>query len=256
MPPLSDQKIDQDAQRSPKPRKFSFCVTVAARPSYVHWTTKTAAVAQQVVQRSHGCSRFAVHGRRMGAQWSPQCSLNGRYWSAKGGTMGVQGRQKHRSNWYTMFTTVCIFTGRPMADLCASILRPRRCACLSPASFEWPVSDRLPRRPLCDCCEYAQNFTAAMASMARSERPLCHPWTTKATIRSPLCLQRRPGKFCGRTREAQRLCTWILGNPPAIGHRWIPFAKVQQCGALTLYLLFDCRTNRQVTDWRGHVTPM
>ena len=32
VPPLSDQKIDQDVQWSPKPRKFCFCVTAAARP--------------------------------------------------------------------------------------------------------------------------------------------------------------------------------------------------------------------------------
>ena len=31
-----------------------------------------------------------------------------------------------------------------------------------------------------------------------------HPWTTKATDRPPLCLQRRPDRFCGRTREVQR----------------------------------------------------
>ena len=47
-------------------------------------------------------------GRRMEAQWSPQWSPNGRYWSAKGGTVMVQGSQKHRSNWYTMFKTVRI----------------------------------------------------------------------------------------------------------------------------------------------------
>ena len=76
--------------------------------------------------------------------------------------------------------------------------------CLHPASFERPVSDRPPRRPLCDCFEHAQNFTATMASMAMSERPMCHPWTTKATVRPPFCLQRRPVQFCGRTREAQR----------------------------------------------------
>ena len=140
-------------------------------------------------------------GRWMEAQWSPQWSLNRRHWSAKGGTMVVQGRQTCRSHWCTMFT---FFTGRPMVDHCASILRPRRCVCLHPASFERPVSDRPPRRPLCDCFEHAQNFTATMASMAMSERPMCHPWTTKATVRPPFCLQRRPGQFCGRTREAQR----------------------------------------------------
>ena len=45
-----------------------------------------------------------------------------------------------------------------------------------------------------------------MASMAMSERPVYYPWTTKATVLPPSCLQRRPGEFCGRTstREAQR----------------------------------------------------
>ena len=99
---------------------------------------------------------------------------------------------------------VRILTGRPMADHCASILRRRRCVCLYTASFERPVSDRPPRRPLCDCFEHAQNFTATMASMAMPERPVYHPWTTKATVLPPFCLQRRPGQFCGRTREAQR----------------------------------------------------
>ena len=141
----------------------------------------------------------------MEAQWSPQWSLNGRYWSAKGGTMVAQWRQKNRSNSYIKFTTVRIFfKGRPMADPSASILRQRRCGCLPPASHERPVSDRPPRRPLCDCFEHAQNFTATMASMARSERHLCHHRTSQATFLPPLCLQRRHGRFCGCTREAQR----------------------------------------------------
>ena len=59
-------------------------------------------------------------GRRMEAQWSPQWSLNGGHWSAKGGTMVVQGRQRYRSNWYTMFTTVRIFTG----DECPTPVNP------------------------------------------------------------------------------------------------------------------------------------
>ena len=131
-PPLSDQNIDQDAQRSPKPRKFCFCVTAAARPLCVHWTIKTAEASHKLVHNVYNCTNY--------------------------------------------------FTGPPMADPCESILRPRRCACLPPASFERPVSDRPPRRPPCDCFEHAQNFTATMASTARSERPLWHPWTTKATL--------------------------------------------------------------------------
>ena len=146
----------------------------------------------------------------MEAQWSPQWPFNGRHWSAKGGTIVVQGRQTCHSNWYTM---LAFFTGRPMADHCASILRPRRCVCLHLASFERHVSDRPPRRPLCDCFEHAQNFTATMASMAMSERPMCQSWTTKVTVRPPFCLQWRPGQVCGRTREAQRsqpLCKGVL----------------------------------------------
>ena len=107
MPPLSDQKFDQDAQWSPKPRKFCFCVTAAARPLCVPWTSKTAVVSQQVVQRRQNYC-YGGRGRRMEAQWSPQWSLNGRYWSDKGGKVVVQGRQKHRSNWRTLFTTVRI----------------------------------------------------------------------------------------------------------------------------------------------------
>ena len=75
-----------------------------------------------------------------------------------------------------------LFTGRPMADHRASILRPRRCLCLPPASFERPVSDRPPRRPLCDYFEHAQNFITTVASMAMSEHPVYHPWTTKTTV--------------------------------------------------------------------------
>ena len=170
-------------------------------------------------------------GRWMEAQWSPQWSLNGRHWSAKGGTMVVQGRQTGRSNWYTMFV---FFTGRPMADLCASILRPRRCVYLHPAPFGRPVSDRPPRRPLCDCFEHAQNFTATMASMAMSERPMCHPWTTKATVRPPFCLQRRPGQFCGRTREAQRSQPLCKGG---ISSCRIPILKIGRSHDRLIYIM-------------------
>ena len=163
-------------------------------------------------------------GRWMEAQWSPQWSLNGRHWSSKGGTMVVQGRQTSRSNWYTMFA---FLTGRPMADHCASILRPRRCVCLHPASFERPVSDRPPRRPLCDCFEHAQNFTATMASMAMPERPVYHPWTTKATVLPPFCLQRRPGQFCGRTREAQRSQPLCKGGITGKGFNYLRHPSVR-----------------------------
>ena len=37
-------------------------------------------------------------------------------------------------------------------------------------------------------------------------------WTTKAIFRPPLGLQLRPGKFCGRTREAQRYQSLCKGG--------------------------------------------
>ena len=46
------------------------------------------------------------------------------------------------------------------------------------------MSDRPPRRPLCDCFEHAQNFPATMASMTMSERPMC---TREAQRSQPLC---------------------------------------------------------------------
>ena len=132
-------------------------------------------------------------------------------------SMDAIGRPKEAPWWYKEgrsvaqidtqgFTTVRIFYGATLGrPLCIhSYLQPRRCVCRPPASFERPVSDRPPRRPLCDCFESAQNFTATMASMAMSERPVYHPWTTKATVRPPFCLQWRPSQFWGRTREAQR----------------------------------------------------
>ena len=70
VPPLSDQKNGQDAQWSPKPRKFCFCVTAAARPLCLPWTTKGAVVAQQVTQRRQGGDRTIAKVAE-GLPWSP-----------------------------------------------------------------------------------------------------------------------------------------------------------------------------------------
>ena len=73
MPPLSDQKIGQDAQWSSKHRKFRFCVTATARPLCVPWATQPSVVAQQVVQRKQSGGKTIA----MVAQWLP--------WSPNGG---------------------------------------------------------------------------------------------------------------------------------------------------------------------------
>ena len=70
VPPLSDQKNGQDAQWSPKPRKFCFCVTAAARPLCLPWTTKSAVMAQQVAQRRQSGGR-TIAKVAQGLPWSP-----------------------------------------------------------------------------------------------------------------------------------------------------------------------------------------
>ena len=157
-------------------------------------TTGRAKKAEWRHNHCHGGSSVAVV-----AEWRHSGRHSDR-------SMDAIGRPKEAQWWYkegrrvAQIDTQC--SHFLLGDHSASILRPRRCVCLHPASFGRPVSDRPPRRPLCDCFERAQIFTATMASMAMSERPMCHPWTTTATVRPPFCLQRRPGHFCGRTKVA------------------------------------------------------
>ena len=182
VPPLSDQKNYQDAQWSLKPREFCFCVTAMARPLCLPWTTKAAVVAPPVAHKeatwrqSHcrGGSRVPV------VAWWRQ---SGRHSDR---SMGAISRPKEAQRWYkegwnmTQIDAPCLqqyafFAGRPGADpcQCASILRSRRYMCLPPAHFEQPVSDQPPQRPLCDCLEHIQNFTATMASVAGNLPATC-----------------------------------------------------------------------------------
>ena len=96
---------------SSKTRKFCFCVTAAARPLYVHWTTKTAVVAQQVVQRRQSGGRTIA--------------------------IVVQGLLRSPS-WATVVATVC--WGGQCPTLVYSFCDQRRCVYLPPASLERPTS--------------------------------------------------------------------------------------------------------------------
>ena len=234
-----------------KTRKFRFCVTATARPLFVHWTPNTAVVAQHVMQRRQSGGR-TIAMVAQGLPWSPDGGTMIAQWSAKGGTVVVQWRQKHRANWYTLFTTVRI---NLRGDQWPNPVHPFYdhgdvCAFLLPPLSDLRPTDRPARWPLCDCFEYAQQFTTAMASMTRSERPLCHPWTTKANSRPPLCLQRRPGQFCGRTREVQRsqplckrgkikwmkrffACLWVILLQFSLKSRLIP--AVLELGQVRLF---------------------
>ena len=122
------------------------------------------------------------HGRRMQAGWpSPSSSKH-----AIGGTEEAQGRQKRRPHWGTELCSrthmlrVAII-GRPLCIHSATTAMQLRPLCLIRATVERPL-----------------------ASIAVVERHVYHLWTTKATMMPPLSVQRRPGQFYGRTREAQR----------------------------------------------------
>ena len=120
----------------------------------------------------------------MEAQWSPQWPLNGRYWSAKGDTVVVQGRQKHRINWYTMFTTVQIIL---WGDQWQTHVHPfcdhgnARLFLLHPVDDLW-VTDILGK------------FCATVLNMLKTSRRPWRPWRGLAVLCATLERPKQP--FC------------------------------------------------------------
>ena len=146
----------------------------------------------------------------METRLSPQWSLSIHYWSTKGGAMVVQGRQKHRSNLNTLFTTVRNFL---RGDQWPTIVYPicdhgdaYASSYLVWAACELPIPVAVFVRLFWTNWKFAENHenTTSIASMARSERPVHHSWTTRANPLPPVCLQRRLGQFYSRTRHAQK----------------------------------------------------
>ena len=217
VPPLCDHKNGYDAHWSLEPRKFCFCVTAPARPLCLPWTTKAAVVPQHVAQRRQSEGRTIATV----AQVLP--------WSLNGGTVvatviaqwtPLVGQRRHsggtrKAGVSLKFETQCshfywAINGRPLCIHSATTAMCVPSFCLLWATCERPTSSATFVRLLWTCFKTS---TTTMASMAMSERPLCHPWTTKATVLPPLCLQRRPDQFCGRTREAQGsqpLCKGVI----------------------------------------------
>ena len=93
-PTLNDQKKYQNAQWSPKPRKFCFCLTAAAPLVFLLWTTKIALVAQQVAQRRQSGGRTIT----MVAQGLPGWRTHGGRHS--GWSMDVIRGTKEAQWWY------------------------------------------------------------------------------------------------------------------------------------------------------------
>ena len=137
----------------------------------------------------------------------------------KEGTREADASLKLMYNVYN--TSHFFYMGRQMADPCASILRPRRCACLPPASFERPVSDR-----------HAQNFTATMASMAvlcaTLERPR-QPFGLLCAFNGDLAsFVDGHGRYKGRSPYLKGVfaITWISADLLLIGPFWTNLIEV------------------------------
>ena len=139
----------------------------------------------------------------MEAQWSPQQSLNGRYWSDKEDRM-VQGRQKHRWNWCTMFTTVRIFygvtNGRPLCIHSATTTMLVPSSSLLGATCERPTYSGIFVRLFWTWSKLHGDHCVHGDVCTSSVPPLNDQGKSSAFY----CFQWRPGQFCGHTRKAQR----------------------------------------------------
>ena len=232
VPPLSDQKNGQDAQWSPKPRKFCFCVTAAARPLCLPWTTKSAVVAQQVVQRRQS-GGWTIAKVAEGLPWSPdggtvvatviaQWTLLVGQRRHNGGTRKAEALLKliHNVNNSTYFlrgdqwpTTVHPFCHH--GDVCAFLLPP--------SSDLWATD------LLGDLC-------ATVLNMFKTSRRPWRPWrclnvlcTTIERPRHPFCL---PSAFNGdlasfvvaqwRQKGRSSCVKGVLGNcKGSLGSCWV-----------------------------------
>ena len=149
VPPLSDQKIDQDAQWSPKLRKFCSVYLLlhdpcaSAEPPHCDCCSSTTGRAKEAEWRQNHCrggSRDVVV-----AEWRH----SGRH--SDHSMDAMVGQRRHNSGTreaeaslkliHNVYNSTHFYWAANLADPCASILRPRRCVCLPPASFERPASD-------------------------------------------------------------------------------------------------------------------
>ena len=161
MPPLSDQKNGEDAQWSPKPREFCFCVTAAAWPLCLPWTTKAAVVAQQVAQRKQSEGRTIAKVAE-GLPWSPnggtvvatviaQWTLLVGQRRHNGGTRKADALLKLIHNVHNSTHFNGATNGRPLCIHSATRAMCVPSSCLLWATCERPTSSATFVRLLCTC---------------------------------------------------------------------------------------------------------
>ena len=165
------------------------------RQNHCHGGSSVAVVAEWRHSGRHSDRSMDAIGRPKEAQW----------WYKEGRSIAQIDTQCLHfllgDQWPTTVHPLC-----DQGDVCAFTLPP--------LSYLWATDF------IGDLCATVLNMlkTPRRPCMAMSERPMCHPWTTKAIVRPPFCLQRWPGQFCGRTREAQRsqpLCKGGISEQPA-----------------------------------------
>ena len=211
---------------------FCFCVTAAARPLCVPWTSKTAVVSQQVVQRRQSGGRTIVMVS-MVAEWRhsgrhSDCSMNaiGRpkevQWWYKGGRSIAQ-IDTHCLQLYELFYGTT--NGRPLCIHSVTTAMRVPSFSLLWAICQQPTSSATFVRLFWTCSKLHCDHGVHGEVWTSSVRPLNDQGNLSA---SSLCLQRRPGHFCGHTREAQRSQPLCKGGITRI---WYHLMRTQSLGS-------------------------
>ena len=184
------------------------------RQNHCHGGSSVAVVAEWRHSGRHSDRSMDAIGRPKEAQW----------WYKEGKRVAqIDIQCSHFLLGHQWPTTVHPFCD--YGDVCAFILPP--------------LSDLWATDLLGDLCATVLNMLKTSQRPWRCLNVLCAT-LERPTVRPPFCLQRRPGQFCGRTREAQRsqpLCKGVLtGNFPSIqcwfhlliyiyirvlGHHWL-----------------------------------
>ena len=164
-------------------------------------TTGRAKEAEWRQKHCHGGSRVAVV-----AEWRHRCRQNDRWVDAK----EAQWLYK-RGRGIAQIDTQCLqqyeifyeaTNGRPLCIHSATTSMRVPPSCLIWATCKRPTSSATFVRLFWTCSKLHGDH-GALGEVWTSSVP---PWTTKATFLSHLCLQRRPGQFCG----------WHKGRSPCV----------------------------------------
>ena len=149
---------------------------------------------------------MGCRGRRMEAPWSPQWSLNGRYWSAKGGTMVVK-ESRSVAKIDTQYSQYGETNGRPLCIHTAPTAMSVPSSCLLCSTCDRPTSSATFVRCFHKIFSvtnlliydllYHKLFMVIWARVVNKwhtqskpcmNLPLCYYWTTTTKLNIPIIL--------------------------------------------------------------------